>query len=190
MKMVVYSESSCEGFFSIQNCQIQVLKSFTQHLLHPLHRQHHLQQLHVHHIHHLHNLLQFQSASSILHTQSICIMLFRQEFLHRSSYTGVFTEIVYTGVPIQEFLYRSHYTGVLPLMFLQRSFTQDLLQRSCSTGVVTQKLTSKWSTSETPCKAPTSQALLMFFLRQQGQPKTCLRNLTAEIVHVGCANVW
>ena len=117
-------------------------------------------------------------------------MLFRQEFLHRSSYTGVFTEIVYTGVPIQEFLYRSHYTGVLPLMFLQRSFTQDFLQRSCSTGVVTQKLTSKWSTSETPCKAPTSQALLIFFLRQQGQPKTCLRNLTAEIVHVGCANVW
>ena len=145
--LCVFSGKLLRGVFPKNCCQFQLVISSTQYLLHAWHHQHHLHQLHVHRIHHLHHLhqLQWTSSTSYTHTHTLStshIMLFTQELLHRSLIHRTFC----TGVPLQEFLYRSSYTGVLHKRSYAAVVTQEfwvLLQEflrwSSSTGVISTK---------------------------------------------------
>ena len=125
--LCVFSGKLLRGVFPKNCCQFQLVISSTQYLLHAWHHQHHLHQLHVHRIHHLHHLhqLQWTSSTSYTHTHLIHIT-------HHVIYTGVVAQEFDT----QDFLYRSSFTGVLIQEFLHRSSTQEVLRSSCYTGVL------------------------------------------------------
>ena len=138
MKMVVYSESSCEGFFPFRTakfkfsnhsrnisctlCIANIIYSNFMYITFIIYTIYiNFNQLHLYYTHNLHHVIQ----AGIL----------TQELLHRSLYRDCLHRSSHTGVLIQESLHRSSSTDVLAKEFHTRLFTKELFYGSSYTEV-------------------------------------------------------